>query len=236
MNRLNIATIVYMILTVILIIILALPVPTSSTLQFGSNTETATYTDKEIDVFTSNYPLLVKVIKLAKTQGATIFVVHHDNINAYTDGKNIYIYEGLLDEITERATAGVLLHEIGHIYGTHLKKYRKIIKEREDECRANTDPDMCDFLLSVDSDLLRISRAFEYEADMYAFSTLRNWEIMAGVCGEMFDILDNGKKLDFGSTHPATYKRKEQCIEYLNNGTEAYTPSYETRRGATVTL
>lgn len=51
-----------------------------------------------------------------------VFYVEDKEVNAYTDGKNIFVTEGMLNFATDEELAIVIAHELGHCYESHIDK------------------------------------------------------------------------------------------------------------------
>jgi Zn-dependent protease with chaperone function len=90
--------------------------------------------------------------------------------------------------------------------------------------------------MRTDAHLLKVSRGFEYEADMYAFQHASDYNITWETCYDLFSSIPSGNVSDKMSTHPMTSKRQTQCVEYIKSGKEAYSPDYETLRETTPEL
>jgi predicted Zn-dependent protease len=55
------------------------------------------------------------------TERTKIYIINDNHINAFTDGKNIFIHTGLLTEFSDpEPIMGVIAHEVGHITGKHI--------------------------------------------------------------------------------------------------------------------
>lgn len=193
---------------------------------------TETIGDEKIDleIYTPLDKRLQSIIKEANTRGITIYYIKSDKVNAFTNGKDIYLYAGLLDKLTPNAIYITITHEMGHIVKDHLTRHNEIIDKYLANCILEHEPYICAILISSDKEMLKASRGFEYEADMYAFTRAKAEDIPMSACNELFSNLKSHSISDLQSTHPATHKRLKQCEEYIKDGTEAYFPTYETLR------
>lgn len=192
-------------------------------------TQTVNEESIEVQVYTSIDKKIDALIKEANSQNINIYLVKSGKINAFTNGKDIYLYTGLLDLLTNDAIYITIRHEMGHIVKNHLTRHNVILDKYFKTCEEEHPRYVCEILLGSDKEMLRVSRGFEYEADMYAFIYAKANDIPVTACNELFKNL--GKTLvDTYSTHPATHKRLKQCENYINDGTEAYFPTYETLR------
>jgi Zn-dependent protease with chaperone function len=195
--------------------------------RYGAVYATETRTIKE--PMTSNNPMIQELIRVLLDNNIIVYRIHENTINAYTNGKDIYVYDGLTKQLSPEALTIVILHEVGHIVNQHVEKTIVLYEDYMKECQLTHSEDLCLHLLNIDPDMLEYSRKCEYEADMFAFRVYRDAGLPISACKELFTLLGSNDRTPHETTHPASYKRQAQCIEYVAQGIELYTPTYETR-------
>jgi len=195
--------------------------------RHGAVYATDTRTVKE--PMTSTSPLIQELIRALLDNGIVVYRIHDYTINAYTNGKDIYVYDGLLNKLSPEALAIVILHETGHIANQHVARTNVVYDAYIEKCRLIHSEDTCLQLLYIDPDMLAFSRMCEYEADMFAFRMYKEIGLPLSACEELFTVLGSDDKVQHETTHPAPYKRQAQCIEYVRSGIEVYSPTYESK-------
>lgn len=175
----------------------------------------------------------------------TIGVLKSSEVNAFAlPGGKIYLFSGLLEESeTPDEIAAVLAHEIAHVEKRHgIRQLIRIlgisIVVKLSVGIGFTDIDTLETLTEIVNTLaiLRYSREFEEEADLYAFERLKKSGLGIGGFVDFFQReetklgkektpSDSQKKendsewkavkiLDWFSTHPDNKKRIETAEEY----------------------
>ncbi|TGK34896.1 M48 family metallopeptidase [Leptospira gomenensis] len=190
-------------------------------------------------------PITEAVLRPKDRERYTISVLKSSEVNAFAlPGGTIYLFSGLLEESeSPDEIAAVLAHEIAHVEKRHgIRQLIRIlgisIVIKLSVGIGFTDIDTLETLSEIANTLaiLRYSREFEEEADLYAFERLKKSGLGIGGFVDFFqreeDKLgkretpsDEHKKeneskwnaakiLDWFSTHPDNKKRIETAKEY----------------------
>jgi len=153
---------------------------------------------------------------------AVPIIVKQDNeINAYTNGINIFITTGML-EVPKMTTDGIkviLLHEEGHI----VNRSHSV---RELYWRAlQVELQQCDIDLNCrDAAILRYlkeTKEDEYRCDAYAIRRAYDMKLnpeKACYTFKIFAQLNNYSLDDSGSTHPSSVDRYKKCVVGVSTG------------------
>lgn len=150
-----------------------------------------------------------------------VVVTLDKTVNAKTDGKTIYIHEGLLNhpEITEDSLKSILLHENAHRTLKHPQKH-KTLREMLNKVYIFISP-VSEMGAAIDSILklveINLIRNNEWEADELAYKKAYELGLPETVCDVPLKLLGNDSHTDdlteISRTHPLNYKRANKCHE-----------------------
>ncbi len=148
----------------------------------------------------------------------TFKVSEVDEINAYANANNeIYVYKGLLQYVQDDTElAAVISHEIGHIVSAHSAKksiYSTMINYGASQVTGVNATKTAE--IAGDLTKLKMSRKYEYQADMAAvdlligagYNPLAMISVLNKICGNYMDIIE---------THPSGDKRTLNIYDYLS--------------------
>ncbi|MDO9264885.1 MAG: M48 family metallopeptidase [Desulfosalsimonadaceae bacterium] len=177
-----------------------------------------------------------------------ITVINKNEVNAFAlPGGKIFVFSGLLANTeSSEEIAGVIAHEIAHIekrhgvqnliraIGIHYIISMALGVGFEDFDTIDTLSEFSDLLI-----ILKYSRGFEYEADVYGADILhRSGLSVAGLKSFMIKSQKNrpdsetiepgeNRLVDFLSTHPAVPRRIELLNQVLEKETVDYSDLFE---------
>jgi Zn-dependent protease with chaperone function len=160
---------------------------------------------------------LENLINNISSIGINVYVLDNENINAFTNGRNIYLFKGLIKKMNVDGLYMVILHEYGHIMNGHIQKHNARINEYVQPCiKEGYSKSICEFKAMHDLLILAFDRQQESEADEFAFHTALLIGKDDKVCDDMFNPLGRlDGPTDIYSTHPANSERYETCKEYF---------------------
>lgn len=167
------------------------------------------------DISTSihNTFIQAELVRLSKTYN--LKVLHQQELNAYADGKRIYITAKLKEALkgNDHALLMVLWHEEAHIIRKSLdirdievKVYNRAVLECKGDFKCLDD---------ARKDFMNKQRMDEYLCDQYAIMKGREFHLDAIKFCQFWDILSTMTDYsdeDTYSTHPAPAKRYRYCI------------------------
>ncbi len=159
------------------------------------------------------------------------YVVNNKTPNAFTvPGGAIYVHTGLLNFVDDdNQLAGVLAHEIGHMFERHPAKSLSraygieqlsglIFRNNKNQFRTIA------FQLAGGSVLTKYSREDELEADFFSFQLLRRSGMQTSGLKRFLIKLNqlqgSGPSFPFMSTHPPTVERIHR-LEMMERGNAA---------------
>lgn len=155
-----------------------------------------------------------------------ITVVDSQSINAATDGKQIYFYEGLWDKLkTTDEKAFVISHEMGHVYANHAYKgagrrvglsllgsYLSKLIGKENTTRTILQQVTQGGLVLTD---LRFSRKAEHKADQLGMTYLTTAGFNPNAAIETLEVLEASSASntpEFLRSHPLSKNRIEALV------------------------
>lgn len=171
-----------------------------------------------------------------------IFIVQSDDVNAFVaGGQNIFIFTGLLKQMTEPdMLLGVIAHETGHIAGGHLARGTEQLKNAQIgsvigfvlgvAAAAAGAPDAGMAVMSggghlITRNFLSFTRSNEQSADQAALGYLDALDISAYGMVKTFELLKRkersylGKIDPYAITHPLSSDRIAHARNHAQNST-----------------
>ncbi|MBD3246769.1 MAG: M48 family metalloprotease [Candidatus Omnitrophica bacterium] len=155
-----------------------------------------------------------------------VYVIEQDEMNAFSiPGGHVYIYEGLLNELTDDELAFVIAHEIGHIVSRHAIKrmqaatgYHILLAAAT---QAPADPEFVRGLnFALGQIFVAYSREDEYNADELAvkYAEKAGFDPQAGIRA-LEKLKAAGKRkirpISYFRTHPYAQQRIRHIKEQL---------------------
>lgn len=172
-----------------------------------------------------------KLDMLVKLIGIDIPVVIEpiDELNAYTEGVMIHIYQGLLNmpEANPEAVELVLLHEYGHYKYHHIEQTKLLnymYDLERDLCSGNT---QC--IKKAYYEYTEGLRRLETDADSYAYQRAKELGLSTDAC-EIFHGFAK-EEAQYGDIderevdHPLSSKRYKKCTQALSRPSIVLSPS-----------
>jgi Zn-dependent protease with chaperone function len=167
---------------------------------------------------------VIETIKREFNVSYEILIEDNPEVNAYTNGKYIVVYKGLLDlpEANYQSIGLVLMHEIGHIENQHIIKKtaaaqytKQMIKDTCIQEDGNLDR-FC--VRGYYFSYLKYERSQEYEADDYAYRFAKEHKFNAEKACAIYKkfATEDPYLNDEYSTHPASVLRYRNCVDALN--------------------
>ena len=149
-----------------------------------------------------------------------LVIVSSSEVNAWTDGNNIYLSTSLVDSLPEEQLAAVIGHEFGHIIRDHIGRSVEDLQQlRLKLYRDNSLSGVERFFSTVIIETMvtlakqRRSRRLEHEADITGEILSRKAGYGNGRMGQALDAISNGEEhKSVLNSHPITSER----IQLLN--------------------
>lgn len=145
-------------------------------------------------------------------------VIDSEEVNAFTDGSQIFVYTGLLKYVADdEELAGVIAHEVGHILNNHVAKQSVVnaIAQTTLAYSNLSNEAMTAAAIANNLSLLKLSRSEEYEADLTSVDLITK----AGYnpCAMVSVIYKiSGNYIDFIQSHPSGDKRTMYLYDYIS--------------------
>lgn len=181
--------------------------------------------------------LSLPLFKKAGLKASKIYVIHDDIINAFTDGKDIFITSGLMIEFPEVDTLrAVIAHEIGHVYGKHRFKAQTNIENAQKLSIGYVAIGALLGAIAKSPELMQAgiiggmgysynsyicySKELESMADQTALKILEKNGYTAAGLVKLFEYLHSNEKshlTGYYMTHPLTTERIVQAKSFLSS-------------------
>jgi Zn-dependent protease with chaperone function len=160
--------------------------------------------------------------KLPGTISSNVYLQNDDVLNAWTDGKNIFITDTLWDKLeTPDERAFVIGHELshitlGHIQRTQVRRVGLGLAERLFS-RYTGNSRLLDLAENVGLNLidLKFSRNLEYQADDMGFHLTTKAGYRPEAALRVFQVLSQGNRggIEFLSSHPMSESRVRALVK-----------------------
>jgi predicted Zn-dependent protease len=201
---------------------------------FANNGELSLVIDSEINYFLKDITRPILISANLEPEKINFYLVNDERINAFvTNGQNIFVNLGTITAFeTPDALLGVLAHEIGHIAGGHLAKFKTGLKDATNISFASIligvgallsgVPELAQFVLlggisAGQQNALIFTRNQEEQADAMAIQYLHQNNLSADFLLKSMkqfykEQLILPKEMEYFITHPLT-KTRMQHIE-----------------------
>ena len=157
-------------------------------------------------------------IRLRATCDNEVYYTDKGSVNAYTDGRNVFVDKGMLDFATDEELAIVIAHELAHCYENHVEK--KHVNRMFGEMAAAAIAAAAASVLGVPTVITKsegaeagamvFSQEFELEADYIGMYLLARAGYPTDKAADFWRKMaerDPVKSNSFTGTHPPTAER-----------------------------